>query len=128
VLFSYFNPTIIMSGSMLTLNCLVFGEDEERIFTVKINNTENVATLKEMIKEEKKVAFGSVDADTLDLWNVSLPYDDSLEENLTNLDFSNKRPLSARKKLSTYFAGQSTDDCLAIVVRVPGGECEPLFA
>jgi len=127
VLFSYFNPTIIMSGSMLTLNCLVFGEDEGRIFPVEIRNDKSVGSLKQAIKENKKAAFGSVDADTLDLWNVSIPYDDSFEENLKNIDLSKKRPLSPRQKLSTHFNVEFRDDCLAIVVRAPSGEWKPLL-
>jgi hypothetical protein len=48
----------------------VEGDDTPHIFSVKINCTESVGTLKKAIKEEKKHAFQHVDADTLNIWKV----------------------------------------------------------
>ena len=65
-----------MPPLMLALNCFVLGETLQNIFTVKIDAAENVGTLKQLIKEEKKPAFDDVVADTLTLWRVSMPYSD----------------------------------------------------
>jgi hypothetical protein len=55
--------------SNFNLNCLVLGDDPSRIFTIKVASTENVSAFKDLIK---KHAFDGVDADRLDLWDVSV--------------------------------------------------------
>lgn len=57
----------------LELNCWVLSDDDDprRIFPVKIAKNETVGTLKKAIKAEKKHAFEHIDADSLDLWQVS---------------------------------------------------------
>jgi hypothetical protein len=74
----------IMARLPLTfeLNCLVLKDDPTHLFTVKIQSNENVSTLKEEICKKKQNAFKGVDADTLVLWKVSYPDDESLEKNL----------------------------------------------
>ena len=54
------------------------------------------------IKDKKKPAFDHVPADTLVLWKVSLPVDESLEENLPNL--AGEKPLLPVNKLSKVFS------------------------
>jgi len=56
--------------STLELNCLVLGEDSSHVFSVKIDTTESVFTLKEAIKDKKNNAFQHADADSLKLWKV----------------------------------------------------------
>jgi hypothetical protein len=58
--------------SEFNLNCLVLGDDPSRIFTIKVASTENVSAFKNLIKERKQHAFDGVDADRLDLWDVSV--------------------------------------------------------
>jgi Crinkler effector protein N-terminal domain len=41
-------------SSIQELNCWVLGEETSRVFTVEIQGTKNVSTLKKAIKEEKK--------------------------------------------------------------------------
>jgi Crinkler effector protein N-terminal domain len=58
-------------SAVFDINCWVIGEETSRVFPVKIPVTESVGTLRDAIKE-KKQAFRNIDADTLELWNVSL--------------------------------------------------------
>ena len=56
---------------LITLNCWVFADDPDRVFTVKIAREESVSLLKKAIKEEKKRRLCDIDADSLDLWKAS---------------------------------------------------------
>jgi hypothetical protein len=56
----------------LSLNCLIHGEDQEKMFTIEIEETKNVSILKKLIKEEKAPHLDHVAASDLDLWNVSM--------------------------------------------------------
>jgi hypothetical protein len=113
-------------ANTLTLNCLVSGDDPDRIFTIEIANAKNVGALKKAIKEEKKLAFQYADADALVLWKVSLPVDESLKENLINL--SGEKLSLPLDKLSKVFSDLD-DTYLHIVVGRPLGACNciPFF-
>jgi len=73
----------------LSLNCLIHGDDQEKMFTVKVLETDNVSILKDLMKEEKAPHFDHIAASDIHLWKVSIPIDDfnteRLEEN-TNLE------------------------------------------
>jgi Crinkler effector protein N-terminal domain len=56
---------------IISLNCCVFGDDPSRVFSVDIDNNKNISVLRKAIKDEKKSAFDSIDADRLDLWNAN---------------------------------------------------------
>ena len=105
----------------LALNCLVSGDDTDHIFTIEIPNAKNVSALKKAIKAEKQLAFQHIDADTLVLWNVSLPVDESLKDNLRN--FVGENPLLPLHKLSKVFSNVDETD-LHIVVGRPHGACK----
>ncbi len=64
--------------SLLLLNCWVLGEDSDsnRIFPVEVDRNKNVGDLKEAIKEKMKPAFDHITANSLDVWNVSIPIDE----------------------------------------------------
>ena len=98
----------------------VFGDDCDRTTSVRITLDKDIGDLKEAIKEKKKLAFEHVDAHALDLWKVSIPFDEDFEQNLDALDMT-QRPLPGRRKLSSLFS-QKPDDCLDVVVKVPDGE------
>jgi len=103
----------------LSLNCLVVGDDLDRIFTVKILKTENVSILKKLIKEEKAPHLDHVAASDLDLWQVSFSIDD-LETELGNINLSRYPKLSLpSKKLTTFFT-DAADDCLHVIAKAPG--------
>jgi Crinkler effector protein N-terminal domain len=70
---------------LLSLNCLVVGDDLKKVFTVKIPKTENVSILKDLIKEKKAPHLDHVAASDLDLWNISLAKDDVTDEKLKNI-------------------------------------------
>ena len=59
--------------NVFELNCLVFGDTARHVFSVKALMTESIATVKELVKS-KKLAFRDIDADTLQLWKVSVAY------------------------------------------------------
>ena len=103
----------------LSLNCLVVGDDPDRMFTVKIPKTENVSILKDLIKEKKAHHFEHVDASDLDLWQVSFPIDD-LETELGNINLARYPKLSPPSKKLTAFFTDSADDCLHVIAKVPG--------
>jgi hypothetical protein len=111
-------PNVIVTSGppLLEINCLVLGETHNHIFPVKIAGTESVGALKDAIKEKKRPAFDHVPADTLVLWKVSLPFDDSLEEIVKNFDGG--EPLSPVDKLSNVLSNVDETD-LHIVVKGP---------
>ena len=104
---------------MISLNCLIHGEVPEKMFTVKINKTENVSMLKDLIKEKKASRLEHVDASDLDLWMVDLRLDDlGAEQVLVNLDTYQK--LSPCKTLSSFLDHIMDDDHLHIIAKTPG--------
>ncbi|KAK2459364.1 hypothetical protein APHAL10511_008622, partial [Amanita phalloides] len=107
-----FEPT-----QLLSLNCFVLGDDQDQMFTVKILKTDNVSILRDLIKEKKNPHLNHVAASELILSQVSLPVDNDLEANLKNLDLTPLKPLLPL--LSQVFP-RSEEDCLHVVVKVPG--------
>jgi hypothetical protein len=103
----------------LSLNCLLLGDDLDRMFTVKIDKTETVSILKKLIKEENPSSLGNVDVKNIDLWQVSFPIDD-LETELRNINLDHYMRLSSPgKKLTTFFT-DAADDCLHVIAKAPG--------
>jgi hypothetical protein len=54
----------------IRLNCVVVGDGAQQIFTVQIAHSQNIALLKDLIKEKNSHAFNGVDAKCLVLWKV----------------------------------------------------------
>src|SRR6266567_4298754 len=103
----------------LSLNCLIVGDDPDRMFTVEIQKNKNVSILKDLIKEKKARHFEHVDASDLDLWQLSFPIDD-LETELRNINLGGYQKLSPpSKKLTTFFTDVA-DDCLHVIAKAPG--------
>ena len=71
-----------LSHHSLYINCLVFGDGSSHLFTIEIEDTKNVSALKKAIKDEKKHSFEHVDADSLDIFKVSIPMDDDIDSTL----------------------------------------------
>jgi hypothetical protein len=104
---------------------LVLGEPRAHIFPVKISPTETIGFLKDAIKEKKQPAFDHVPADTLVLWQVSIPVDDNLEDSLGNL--VDDTALSPVEALSEVFPASPIRKHLHIVVKPPlAGEFQRL--
>ena len=114
--------------SLLLLNCWVLGDDSTRIFPVKIDRDENIGTLKDAIKEKKKPAFDHITADSLDVWNVSIPIDGdtNLQAQVKNLKVLDTRSLLPVQKLSDIFRNV-VEKYLHVIVRTSTGECSPDF-
>jgi hypothetical protein len=69
-----------MSGAKSKLMCLVWPDDdpEQHVFSVKIDDDDSVADLKELIKGKLARMLDKVDARDLVLWKCSgLPDDDN---------------------------------------------------
>jgi Crinkler effector protein N-terminal domain len=121
------HPNVTSDPPLLKINCVVLGESRSHIFTIEIANTKNVSALKKAIKAEKQVAFQHVDADTLVLWKVSFPVDESLDGNLTNL--LDEESLSPVHGLLKVFSNLPKEEYLHIVVKGPSIEAiEPVEA
>jgi len=58
--------------------------------------------LKEAIKDKKQVALEHVDADALQLWNVSIIVDDGFKENVSKVELRDEEELSPVKTLSSW--------------------------
>jgi hypothetical protein len=104
----------------LNLNCWVLGEDSTRIFPVEIDRGKNVGGLKEAVKEKMKPAFDHITANSLDVWNVSIPMDEdaNLEAQVMNLRLHEKKPLWALKGLLKIFSDLDKET-LHVVVKAP---------
>jgi hypothetical protein len=108
----------------LSLNCLVHSEVPQRMFTVEVENTENVSILRELIKEKKAPHLDHVAASDLDLWMVDLDLDKLGAEpvHVDHFDTSDVKLLSPHMKLSSIF-NHITDDKLEhlhIIAMAPG--------
>jgi hypothetical protein len=103
----------------LELNCLVRGDGTDHVFTAEITNTKNVSALRKAIKEEKKHTFEHVDADSLVLWNVSIPVNDDFQENVKKLDLRDEEALSPVEDLSRVFVGEPTRKKVHVIVKAP---------
>ncbi len=97
------------------LNCFVLGNDEERMFPVKIPRNDNVSILKDKIKKKKARLLSHVDASDLKLWKVCLPID-----NPASKKPQVEPPLRVNKRLSLLWDGDPSDDNLHILVKAPG--------
>ena len=112
-----------MSGSsLLTLNCLVFGDDADSMFPVEIENTKSVGSLRVAIKNEDSVTFQNVRASSLDIWMVSILVDDNINDTLEELILQNDPDegilkLSPPCRLSKYFPAEPADEHIHIIVR-----------
>ena len=104
----------------LSLNCLIHGEVQEKMFIVTIPKAENVSILKDRIKEKMAPRLDHVAAPDLDLWMVDLHLDELGAEPVhVNLDTYLKLS-PPRKKLSSFFNGPVDDECLHIIAKAPG--------
>ena len=114
--------------SLLLLNCWVLGDDSTRIFPVEIDRDKNVGGLKEEIKEKKKPAFDDITADSLDVWNVSIPIDEdtNLQAQVKNLKVLETKSLLPVLPLSDIFQNV-VERYLHVIVRASTGECSPDF-
>ncbi|KIJ14751.1 hypothetical protein PAXINDRAFT_155885 [Paxillus involutus ATCC 200175] len=107
----------------ITLHCLVLGGGSKNVFPLKIDKTETVGALKELIKSKKPITFRDVEADTLVLWqapeSLRCSDDDAFKEKIEGLDLQDERGLHAVKRLSHIFSDPDPE-CLHVIVKAPG--------
>jgi Leucine-rich repeat (LRR) protein len=105
---------------ILSLNCLVLGDDPEKMFTVEIDEAKNVSILKKLIKEEKASRLEHVDASDLQLWKLDLHLD-GLGAEPVRVDFEKCKKLSPpRLKLPTFFNDTLDENRLHIIAEARG--------
>ena len=107
----------------------MLGEKITRIFPVEIDRNKNVRNLREAIKEKKKPAFDHITADSLEVWNVSIPIKRgaNIEEQVKNLKVLQTNSLLSVEWLSDIFRNV-VEKYLHVIVHVSTGECSPEFA
>jgi Crinkler effector protein N-terminal domain len=71
-----------------------------------------------MIKEKKKHAFEHVDADALVLWSVSMPADETLEEEFSKLELVDERSLMPLEKAFSGLPEEGHLQCIGPSVGV----------
>ena len=102
----------------LSLNCLIYGDGQDKMFTVEVEKTKNVSILKKLIKEENPSSLGNIDVKNIDLWKVDLHLD-GLGAEPVHVDFNHSK-LSPRLKLSSLFNNTVNDEHLHIIAKAPG--------
>jgi hypothetical protein len=119
-------PDTSLDHPILELNCFVHDDDPRHVFPIKIARTESVGTLKEAIKDKKQVALEHVDADALQLWNVSIVVDDGFKENVSRVELKDEEELSPVDALSDVFLEAPARKHLHVIVSCPppNSECE----
>lgn len=110
----------------LTLNCYVFNDNPRHIFTVHIPSSSNVADLKDAVKVKKRNKFQDLDADTLELWKVSILVDSEFKERISSSIFDPEESLLPMDELSEIFSNSPISKHVHIVVKPPSGENCPL--
>ncbi|KAI6015790.1 hypothetical protein BKA83DRAFT_4030840, partial [Pisolithus microcarpus] len=103
--------------SMVELNCFILGDDPYKTFGVEILNTENVSTLKDLIKEKLSPKLNHVAVTDLTVWRVSLPAD-SITQELTAANIPGQ-PLCSVTRISSIFTEAPVDEYVHILVQVP---------
>lgn len=91
----------------LSLNCFVFGDKPNETLPIKIQKTETVGILKDLIKEKCPNRLKDVDAVDLEVFLVSdsIPIDDLASRQPPTYG----TPLRPNKRLSSLFAGDLSD-------------------
>ena len=103
-----------MTATDFLLNCFVLGDDENKVFTVRIPRNDNVSILNDEIKKKKARLLCHVDASDLDLWKVWLPLDDPASKQPQA-----EPPFRVNKRLSSLWGDDPSDDDLHILVKAP---------
>jgi hypothetical protein len=106
----------------LELNCLVLGDGPGHIFGVEIKDNKKVSDLKEFIKDKKKHAFQHVDADALEVYQVSFPVYDAKLKSFQPEHEGDRRLSNSMKRLKGIF-GVPAEEHIHVIV-LPPPACE----
>ena len=110
-----------MTTDSLSLFCYVRGDDGGKHFKVDIDKAKTVSDLREVIKDKKKPRFDDIPADSLFLWNVSVPINRDLENGVEALNLLENDALSAGRILSDIFPDLGKN-CIHVVIDRYSGE------
>ena len=93
------------------------GESFKWVFGVNIGNEESVSDLKKAIKAKRAQLFSNVDAASIVIWNVSIPYNSTLTDNVDKLRLGD--PLLPVHKLSVIFSKPLIEQHAHIIIGPP---------
>ena len=100
------------------LNCLIHGEDANRICPIKIRQSATVHDLRKAIKDERIGLFGfGADAIHLMLWAVSLLITQNIEGAIAGTSFLDEEKLLPVTLLSDIFPNQPPRDHVHVVIK-----------
>lgn len=112
------------TNNLLTLFCLVDGEWNP--FSVEVDRTKTVDTLKDAIKDKNAIAFADVDAKMLTLWSVSIPVSDDDDDDddevpiyTNNIPKDDRKKLKATRELRGVFGVEAAKNMIHIIVQRP---------
>ncbi|KAI0255340.1 hypothetical protein BJV78DRAFT_1350597 [Lactifluus subvellereus] len=105
---------------VIQLNCLILGEPPSRFFDVEIASKETVYNLKDVIKKRREITFQHVDAAHLDLWQVSIPTNQTVSGPLRLRQLvNNVPPLGPARKVFEVFSESPALGHIHIIVTSP---------
>jgi len=107
-----------MNKTML-IYCLVDGETPSRAFPIRIDSTDSIGDLKELIKVKKTPRFDDIAADELTLWQVSVPVTDDEDEVPIFLGPLKEKKKAFPTKLLSNFFDDPPKDVIHIMVQKP---------
>ena len=105
----------------------MLGESRNHIFIVEIAATKSVGALKDAIKEKKRPAFDYVPADTLVLWNASVPIKRNLKETIEVLNLVDEDALQPPDILLDVFPSGPQIQLLLLVHKLSEIFSKPLI-
>jgi len=114
-----------MAQTLYNLSCFLIGGDT--VFKVKIDPTDEVANLKNAIKEQNKVRLRGVEADYLILYMAEVdthlyPTTAVRINKLNSLNLDGCQLLETEEPLSRYFGESSQSKRKYTIVKIPEGE------
>ena len=116
------NTTFDIFVTMLALVCYVRGDDHTRVFDVKINKTESVADLRDVIKEKKSPIFDDIAAKDLRLWKASVLNTRDLKKDVDALNLLDDDSLPYGILSEIFLSGLEKKSVHIIIGRPQSGE------
>ena len=117
-----------MSNEILELFCHILGDSSDRIFPVKIASTDSVGGLKQAIKAQKSLTFQAIEADALDLYQVSISikdFDAKLANARSPEDVEGSAKLHPLDELQECLSSPLKKH-IHVILQRPKGECKLL--
>ena len=103
---------------ILKLNCFVQGEVANQVFSVRIANNNLIGALRDIIKDENPESFHDIDAGSLVLYKISIPFS-CFDESVIEVELEDKEALSPVDRLSKNFVVPPKDGNIHIIVHLP---------